>query len=278
MRQEPQVVQWAVLGQLRQERAQNLQTQQKLLTELQGMNRRGETGAQAAQRRGEIVNQLNLLEQENLEMRKASVAQLKAMESAGTTNPAYHREWAEGSGEAIAASRLTLQGLSAASINSRLAMLKSSVQEVQSASAVAKAEAQAVARAREANNFYRDGAKFESNIVDGAPKANLRLEYEQASRDLLTQAQRMQASGMSEEQVARWAVDRRNQLKIEYRELTPPEMLMNIEARNMEKYRNPLGPSVDQLRSTGKSWQQIIDGAARPGGQDLDFSPPGFNK
>lgn len=124
----------------------------------------------------------------------------------------------------------------------------------------------------------REGAQFESNIVGGVPKANLRLEYEQASRDLLTQAQRMQAAGMSEEQVARWAVDRRNQLKIEYRELTPPEMLMNIEARNMEKYRNPLGPSVDQLRSTGKSWQQIIEGAAKPGGQDLDLSPPSFNK
>ncbi|MFY8017802.1 MAG: hypothetical protein ACOVN9_06775, partial [Inhella sp.] len=156
MRQEPQVVQWAVLGQLRQERAQNLQTQQKLLTELQGMNQRGETGAQAAQRRGEIVTQLNLLDEENRVMRQASVEQLKAMGDAGTTNPARHREWVEGSGEAIASSRLTLQGLSAASINSRLAMLKSSVQEVQAASAVAKTEAQAVARARVDANARTD--------------------------------------------------------------------------------------------------------------------------
>jgi hypothetical protein len=146
MRQEPQVVQWAVLGQLRQERAQNLQTQQQLLTELQGMNQRGETGAQAAQRRGEIVNQLTLLEQENLVMRQASVEQLKAMGSAGTTNPAYHREWAEGSGEAIAASRLSLQGLSAASINSRINTLKGAVDEVQAASAVAKAQTNALAQ------------------------------------------------------------------------------------------------------------------------------------
>jgi filamentous hemagglutinin len=148
-----------VLGQLRQERAQNLQAQQRLLSELQGMNQRGDTSAQAAQRRGEIVNQLNLLDEENRVMRQASVEQLKAMGDAGTTNPARHREWAEGSGEAIAASRLTLQGLSAASINSRINALKGAVEEVQAASAVAKAEAQAVARARVDNNMRRDDAQ-----------------------------------------------------------------------------------------------------------------------
>lgn len=62
------------------------------------------------------------------------------------------------------------------------------------------------------------------------------------------------------------------------RELTPPEMLSGIETRNLQKYQNPLGPNVDQLRSSGKSWQQIIEAAAKPGGQDLDLSPPGFNK
>ena len=159
MRREPQVVQWAVLGQLRQERAQNLQMQQRLLTELRDMNQRGDASAQAAQRRGEIVNQLNLLDHENQVMRQASVEQLKAMGSAGTTKPAYHREWAEGAGEAIAASRLTLQGLSAASINSRLNMLKGAVEEVQAASAVAKAEAQAVAKARTELNARADDAQ-----------------------------------------------------------------------------------------------------------------------
>jgi hypothetical protein len=158
MRKEPQVVQWAVLGQIRQERAQNLQTQQLLLNELQGMNQRAEVGPQAAQRRGEIVNQLNLLEQENQVMRQASVEQLKAMGSAGTTNPAKHREWIEGSGEAIAASRLTLQGASSASITGRINALKGAVEEVQAASAVAKAEAQAVSKARVDNNANADAS------------------------------------------------------------------------------------------------------------------------
>jgi filamentous hemagglutinin len=159
MRKEPQVVQWAVLGQIRQERTQNLQTQQQILNELQGMNQRGEVGPQAAQRRGEIVSQLNLLEQENQVMRQASVEQLKAMGSAGTTNPASHREWIEGSGEAIAASRLTLQGASSASIIGRINALKGAVEEVQAASAVAKAEAQALAKARVELNARTDDAQ-----------------------------------------------------------------------------------------------------------------------
>jgi hypothetical protein len=52
----------------------------------------------------------------------------------------------------------------------------------------AKAAEQAIADAKVKNNFYEDGAQFESNIVDGVAKTNLRLEYEQASRDLLTKA------------------------------------------------------------------------------------------
>lgn len=59
----------------------------------------------------------------------------------------------------------------------------------------------------------------------------------------------MQAAGVSDEQVARWAVDRRNQLKDEYRGLTPPEKVPEMEARNIEKYQNPLGPTVEQLRA-----------------------------
>jgi soluble lytic murein transglycosylase-like protein len=143
--------------------------------------------------------------------------------------------------------------------------------------ATAQAEAQTAVKAKIENNFYAEGARFESNIVNGVAKANLRLEYEQASRDLLSQTQRMLSQGIPEEQVARWAVERRNQLKVEYRELTPPNMLADIEARNIREYKNPLGPNVEQLRAEGKSWQQIIEGAAKPGGKDFDFSPPGFN-
>ncbi len=82
----------------------------------------------------------------------------------------------------------------------------------------------------------------------------------------------MLSKGMPEEQVARWAIDRRNQLKDEYRGLTPPEKVPEMEARNMRRYHNPLGPTVEYLRTSGKSWREIIEGAARPGGQDMDLS------
>jgi len=56
----------------------------------------------------------------------------------------------------------------------------SQIEKAKLNTAIAKAEEQAVARARVENNIYREGAQFESNIVGGVPKANLRLEYEQA--------------------------------------------------------------------------------------------------
>lgn len=34
---------------------------------------------------------------------------------------------------------------------------------------------------------------------------------------------------------------------------------------------NELGPSVEQLRASGKSWGDIIKSATRPGGKDLGF-------
>ena len=42
-----------------------------------------------------------------------------------------------------------------------------------------------------------------------------------------------------------------------------------IYARNIEKYGDKLGPTVDWLRAKGKSWEQIIESAGRSGGEDL---------
>jgi len=53
--------------------------------------------------------------------------------------------------------------------------------------------------------------------------------------------------------------------------LTPPDVLEQITERNVAKYGDPLGPTVDWLRAQGRTWEQIIDSAARPGGQDLGF-------
>ncbi|MGJ7603091.1 hemagglutinin [Variovorax sp. LT1R20] len=95
--------------------------------------------------------------------------------------------------------------------------------------------------------------------------SGVRSRYEAAVNELARSASQMLAAGTDEEQVARWVVAERNRLKEAYRDLTPPDLLVLIEARTMRQYGNILGPSVDQLRAAGKSWREIIDSAARAG-------------
>jgi hypothetical protein len=187
MRLQPAVVQWAVLGQLREERGDNLQTQQSLMLELRELNAQGNTGAQVQQRRGEIINQLTLLEHEDQVLRSASIEHLKAMGSVGTTNPVYHREWAEGVGESIAASRLIFAGMSAASINGRINALGQAIEETKALRQTARAEADAVARARVDNNFNAENVR---NPIDSQSPENIA-----ASQNLNSKATSDQAAG-----------------------------------------------------------------------------------
>ncbi|TDR27753.1 PAAR domain-containing protein [Hydromonas duriensis] len=148
------------------------------------------------------------------------------------------------------------------------------------AGAVAESAEAAAARAARIrkNNFYADGARYDSNMVNGHPIANLRLEYEDAVRAGRSEADRQLATGVPPEKVQYYAVDKRNQIKTEYRSLTPPEIVKAAENRNQIEYGNPLGPSVEQLTAKGKTPTQIIDGSFRPGGGDMveKFAPAGF--
>jgi filamentous hemagglutinin family protein len=159
MRQQPAVVQWAVLGELRQERQGNLQNQLALTQELQQLNSKGDTSATAAIRRGEILSQLTQLDTENTTLRQASVEQIRAMGSAGLLKPVDQREWGEGSGSAIGASGLGLKGVSTASIAGKVDMLREAVKDTQAATAAAKAEAQAVAKTTVEVNARADDAQ-----------------------------------------------------------------------------------------------------------------------
>ncbi|OAV29753.1 hypothetical protein AO368_1015 [Moraxella catarrhalis] len=128
------------------------------------------------------------------------------------------------------------------------------------------------------NNFYRDSSQFESNIINGKPIANLRLEYVDEVQSISNHTQGMLKQGKSEEEVAVWAINKRNELKVKYRGDTPPEKLREIELRNIEKYGNALGPTAHYLRQKGKTWKEIIDSASKADGSDLDFAPKGFNR
>ncbi len=102
-------------------------------------------------------------------------------------------------------------------------------------------------------------------------KPPLRQAYETEVKALKDEADADRAAGQDSETIARKLHAERNALKAKYRELSPPDHVKVYEQRNINKYGNPLGPTIEQLRAQGKTWEQIIESATRPGGEDLGF-------
>jgi hypothetical protein len=75
----------------------------------------------------------------------------------------------------------------------------------------------------------------------------------------------MHESGMDSETVARAAHAERQRIALAYKDLTPEPFRSRIRDRKITVYGQATGPSIDYLRQQGKSWEQIADGAARPG-------------
>ena len=105
------------------------------------------------------------------------------------------------------------------------------------------------------------------------PKAlpKLRQAYVDEVAGLANRAKELRNAGHSTEQIARTLHAKRNALKLKYRKLSPADKIRQFEQRNLKKYGDPLGPSITQLRVAGKSWDDIIKSATRPGGSDLGF-------
>ena len=99
----------------------------------------------------------------------------------------------------------------------------------------------------------------------------LRWNYENAVSTLADKAAAMRKEGKSSEQIARALHADRRALEKHFESLTPVDKLADIHARQLERYGDKLGPSIDGLRAQGKSWEQIIESASRPGGRDLWF-------
>ena len=97
----------------------------------------------------------------------------------------------------------------------------------------------------------------------------LRQKYVQDVYQLKKEVNLMKELGHSPEDIARYASKRRNEIKKPILEVTPKEFLEKIKKRNFLKYKNETGPTIEQLREKGKTWEQIIDGATRAGGGDL---------
>ena len=100
---------------------------------------------------------------------------------------------------------------------------------------------------------------------------NVRAQYEAAVAQLAQAAALKLGAGVPEEAVARWVAVERDALKQAFRARTPAPVLARIVARTVARYGNEVGPSVDDLRTAGKSWREIIQSATRAGEHDEDF-------
>ena len=99
----------------------------------------------------------------------------------------------------------------------------------------------------------------------------LRAAYVSEVEGLSSVASKMRAAGSSSEEIARTLHGLRRELGVKYKSLTPDNLLQQIYQRNLQKYGDKLGPTIDYLRQQGKSWDDIINSATRTGGKDLGF-------
>ena len=102
----------------------------------------------------------------------------------------------------------------------------------------------------------------------------LRQAYIREVEALEDTSAQLRAAGKTPEEIAHTVHQRRRDIGIKYKELTSPDMLEKIYRRNLEKYGDKLGPTIDYLRRQGKSWDQIIESSSRTGGADLGLAKP----
>lgn len=93
----------------------------------------------------------------------------------------------------------------------------------------------------------------------------LRLDYEARVMALRGGTNAMRQDGSTPEAIARAMHAARRQLCQIFKEQTPEPLRTRIFDRTRAVYSDPLGPSVEFLRAQGKSWEDIIESASRPG-------------
>jgi len=94
---------------------------------------------------------------------------------------------------------------------------------------------------------------------------DLRSAYERKVQTLAEMAMDMRRRGLEAETIARAVHAERLAIARAFKDITPEPLRTRIQARTIAQYGNPAGPSIDFLRAAGKSWDDIIDSASRPG-------------
>lgn len=141
-------------------------------------------------------------------------------------------------------------------------------------SSVRKGGDDALAAATTAQRAEADSLLEEAGrIVDRRGRLPaLRRAYEDEVHALRGRWQDLKAAGATPEEIARTLHADRRALGFKYKNLTPPDKLAEIYARNEQKYGDKLGPTIEYLRGEKRrSWDEIAESAVRVGGRDLGF-------
>jgi hypothetical protein len=117
-------------------------------------------------------------------------------------------------------------------------------------------------------------APFTSRPQPPAALPPLREAYIKEVEALKGTAAELRKAGKSEEAIARTLHQKRRDIGVKYKDLTPPEKREEIYQRNQKLYGDKLGPTIDNLIGKGKTWEQIIESASRTGGADLGLAKP----
>jgi hypothetical protein len=97
---------------------------------------------------------------------------------------------------------------------------------------------------------------------------DVRAEYERNVRALAARAAQMRRDRADPEAIARKLHAERRALAAKYKDLTPEPQRTQVHTRTVATYGDPQGPTIEQLRAKGRSWDEIIESAARPGDFD----------
>lgn len=111
-------------------------------------------------------------------------------------------------------------------------------------------------------SHFDDGAKKLNDLHNS--EAGLRQRYTDSVRGLKEVGEDLLRQGLPKEDVARRLHETRRQLGVQFKEMTPPELLEYIHKFNTYRYGDKLGPTFESLISKGKTFDQIIESASHP--------------
>ncbi|WP_202427583.1 hypothetical protein [Duganella margarita] len=111
--------------------------------------------------------------------------------------------------------------------------------------------------------------KISGQIGDDIKNHPLRQAYEAEVAGLKEEAEAMAKAGASDESIARAMWQRRRDIGVKYKNVTPEPLRDYIYEVNTGRYNDPLGPSFDSLVKSAEKkmldpYQTIIDSSSRP--------------